>query len=112
VCGGVNPLFKALNVGGNAILAPLVKRGVMSGAMTIVTYVGRKSGKTFSTPVGYKRTGEGVRIMVALPDQKQWWRNFEGDGGELTVLLDKQQRTGHAVAKRSGKQVLVNVALT
>jgi hypothetical protein len=105
-------LFKALNVGGNAVFAPLVKRGGMSGSMTIVSYVGRRSGKTFSTPVGYKRTADGVRIMVALPDQKQWWRNFEGDGGEITVLLDKQERAGHAVAARSGKRVHVDVSLT
>jgi hypothetical protein len=107
----VNPLFKVLNLGANAILAPLVKRGGMSGSMTIVTYVGRRSGKTFSTPVAYKRTPSGVRIMVALPDQKQWWRNFEGDGGELTVLLDKQERSGHAVAARTDKQVHVDVSL-
>ncbi len=107
----MNPLFKVVNVGGNAILAPLVRRGGGAGSMTIVTYVGRRSGKTFSTPVGFKRTPEGVRIMVALPDQKQWWRNFEGDGGELTLLLDKQERTGRAVAARSGKRVYVDVSL-
>ena len=50
--------------------------------------------------------------MVALPDQKQWWRNFDGDGGELTVLLDEQDRNGHAVAARVGKQVRVDVTLT
>jgi hypothetical protein len=105
-------VYKALNVGGNAIFAPLVKRGAMSGALTIVTYVGRRSGKTFSTPVGYKRTSDGVRILVALPDQKTWWRNFVGDGGPITVLLDGAERTGHAVAERSGRKVYVNVTLS
>jgi hypothetical protein len=35
-----------------------------------------------------------------LSDAKTWWRNFVGDGGPLTLRLDGDERSGHAVAER------------
>ena len=80
------------------ILGPLVSR-----YLTVVTYTGRRSGRTFSTPVGYRLSGDVATIMVMLPDAKKWWRNFTGEGGPLTLDLPGGARTGHAVAQRSGK---------
>jgi hypothetical protein len=68
--------------------------------LTVVSYVGRRSGRTFSTPVAYRRTADGVVITVAIPDRKNWWRNFLDGGGPITVQLDGMDRTGHAVAHR------------
>ena len=48
--------------------------------MINIRYVGRRSGKTFETPVGYRRSGDSVIIGVMSPDKKTWWRNFLGDG--------------------------------
>ena len=80
------------------ILGPLVSRYI-----TVVTYTGRRSGRTFSTPVGYRLSGDVATIRVMLPDAKKWWRNFTGEGGPLTLDLPGGARTGHAVALRSGK---------
>lgn len=71
--------------------------------ITVVTYTGRRSGRTFSTPVGYRRTGDTVAIQVMMPDAKQWWRNFTGDGGPISLNLDGVDRPGHAVARRDGR---------
>ena len=80
--------------------------------LTQVTYTGRRSGRTFSTPVGYRRTGDVVTIGVRLPDAKSWWRNFTGEGAPLTLELDDADRTGHAVARRDEKgRVTVTVHL-
>ncbi|WP_326549322.1 hypothetical protein [Micromonospora sp. NBC_01813] len=80
--------------------------------ITIVTYTGRRSGRTFSTPVGYRRTAGTVTIAVKLPDAKKWWRNFLGDGGPLSLHLDGVNRPGHAVARRDDRgRVTVTVAL-
>jgi hypothetical protein len=80
--------------------------------LTQVTYTGRRSGRTFSTPVGYRRAGDVVTIGVRLPDAKKWWRNFTGDGGPLSLELDDTERTGHAVARRDEKgRVTVTVRL-
>ncbi|KDN22510.1 hypothetical protein [Amycolatopsis rifamycinica] len=89
---------------------PLVRRH-----LTRISYTGRRSGRTFSTPVGYRRTGDVVTIRVMMPDAKSWWRNFTGDGGPVTLELDGAGRAGHAghaVARRDGKgRVTVTVRL-
>jgi hypothetical protein len=81
--------------------------------LTVVTYTGRRSGRTFSTPVGYRRRGDVVTIPVGLPDAKTWWRNFTGDGGPIRLELDGVARAGHAVARRDARgRVTVEVRLT
>jgi hypothetical protein len=102
----VNGLFVGL------IDAP-VFGGFVRRGLIVIRYVGRRSGKTFETPVGYRRTGDTIIISVASPDSKAWWRNFLGDGGPITVLkLDGQDRTGHAVAHRDDEgRVKVTVKL-
>lgn len=71
-------------------------------AVTTVSYVGRRSGRNFSTPVGYRRDSDLVTILVDLPGVKNWWRNFTGDGAPITLRLDGTDRSGHAVAHRTG----------
>ncbi|WP_190817830.1 hypothetical protein [Saccharopolyspora pogona] len=68
--------------------------------LTVVTYTGRRSGRTFSTPVVYRRTADVVRIRVRFPDSKTWWRNFLGTGGPISLHLDDADRSGHAVGHR------------
>ncbi|WP_245930309.1 nitroreductase/quinone reductase family protein [Allonocardiopsis opalescens] len=86
--------------------------GPVSRHITIITYTGRRSGRTFSTPVGYRRAGDTVTIGVRLPDAKSWWRNFTGDGGTVRLDLDGSGRTGHATAHRDAKgRVTVTVRL-
>jgi hypothetical protein len=90
------------------IIGPFVRR-----AMINIRYVGRRSGKTIETPVGYRRSGEKIVINVMAPDNKTWWRNFLGDGGPITLLkFDGQDRTGHALADRDAAgRVSVTVTL-
>ena len=91
--------------------APLVGKLVRKG-ITVASYTGRRSGRTFSTPVGYRRQGDIVLIRVAYPDHKTWWRNFTGEGAPLTLELDGAQRTGHATSHRDDKgRVTVRVQL-
>jgi hypothetical protein len=88
----------------NALVRPFVAsplgRRLVGGTLTMVTYRGRRSGRVVSIPVGYEHDGDEVRIGVALPDQKSWWRNFTGDGHPIAIRLDGVDRTGHAVARR------------
>lgn len=86
---------------------------LVSRYLTVITYTGRRSGRTFSTPVGYRRETDTVTIGVRLPDAKTWWRNFTGAGGPLSLQLDGSDRTGHAVARRDDQgRVTVTVRLT
>jgi hypothetical protein len=81
------------------VLGALMRRGLVR-----IRYVGRKSGKTFEIPVGYRRSGDSIVIPVGMPDKKSWWRNFLGAGGAITLVgLDGRDRTGHAVATRNDR---------
>jgi len=92
--------------------SPLVG-GFVSRNIALLTYTGRRSARTFTIPVGYRRDGEEVVIAVGMPDAKTWWRNFLGDGSPLTLRLDGTDRAGHAVARRDEKgDVTVTVRLT
>ena len=54
--------------------------------------------------MGYRRSGDTLTINVTAPNAKNWWRNFLGEGGPITLLnLDGADRTGHAVANRDAK---------
>ncbi|GAA0641381.1 hypothetical protein GCM10010174_74750 [Kutzneria viridogrisea] len=86
---------------------------LVSRHITIVTYTGRRSGRTFSTPVAYRHAADTVTIGVQLPEAKTWWRNFVGEGGPISLQLNGTDRTGHATARRDEKgRVTVTVHLS
>ena len=85
--------------------------GLLKSNIAMVTYTGRRSGKTFTIPVAYRRRGDEIDIGANMPDAKTWWRNFLGEGAPLTVRLDDQERPGHAVAHRDDNgKVMVTVS--
>ncbi|ORB74534.1 nitroreductase/quinone reductase family protein [Mycobacterium scrofulaceum] len=84
----------------------------MRRSITLVTYTGRRSGRTFSIPVAYRRRGDEIEIAANMPEAKTWWRNFAGDGAPMSVTLDGVERAGHAVAHRGADgRVTVRVRL-
>lgn len=94
-----------------AMKAPVVGKFARRFAAQI-TYVGRKTGRTISLVVAYRRSGDTVTIAVGMPDRKKWWRNFLGEGAPMTLLLGDEERTGHAVAhrdERGGVEVTVQL---
>ncbi|MER5672215.1 hypothetical protein [Pseudonocardia alni] len=92
----------------NTVVTPLARSGRL-GAMTEISYAGRRSGTEFRLPVAFRPEGDGGVIRVELPDRKNWWRNFTGEGAPLRVRVDGAERPGHAVAVRDGRQVRVDV---
>jgi hypothetical protein len=104
------PLFNApvAALANSALLGRLVNRNI-----AMLTYTGRRSGRSFTIPVSFRRSGGEVIIGANMPEAKTWWRNFLDDGGPLTLQLDGTERTGHAVAERDEKgRVTVTVQLT
>jgi hypothetical protein len=102
----------------NAPVAAIAASPRFGGALrrsniALVTYTGRRSGRTFSIPVAYRRRDdETIDIGANLPDAKTWWRNFLGDGAPVRVTLDGVERAGHGVAHRDDKgRVTVQVRL-
>ena len=85
---------------------------IVNRNVAIITYTGRRSGRTFSIPVAYRRSGDELEIAANMPDAKTWWRNFLGDGAPLTVRLHGTEHGAHAVAERAENgRVTVRVRL-
>ncbi len=55
---------------------------LMSGRTVLVSFTGRRSGRTFTTPVNYLRSGDEVLIAT----DSAWWRNLTG-GAPVTLWL-------------------------
>ena len=65
--------------------------GLLSSWLMLVTYTGRKSGKTYTTPVSYVKAGDGVVFF----NSHKWWHNFES---RSTVALRIKGRNLHGTA--------------
>ncbi len=49
--------------------------------MGIITHVGRKSGKTYRTPVTVFSTHDGVAILLTYGPDRDWLKNLTAAGG-------------------------------
>ena len=84
----------------------------LSGQLALITVTGRRSGRTFTIPVGYRRTGNAVKIGVGWPERKRWWRNLRGEGATVRMRIRGRDYSGHAVARGDEQRgVTVEVAL-
>ncbi|CCQ15178.1 putative uncharacterized protein [Rhodococcus sp. AW25M09] len=80
--------------------------------MGILTYTGRKSGKKISLPLAFSRKGDHLKVGVAVPDRKNWWKNFITDAGRVDVDLGGNHYTGLATSTRDDRgRVFVDIAL-
>jgi len=73
--GMVNPIMKFL------LKSPF--HSLLSDGLSILTFKGRKSGKTYSTPVAYHTKGEDI---VYVFTRSNWWKNLR-DGETATLRL-------------------------
>jgi hypothetical protein len=65
---------------------------LLSGALCVVSWSGRQSGKRFSIPTGYQREGDEVIVMLTKPFEKSWWKNFRSPW-PADLLLAGEERT-------------------
>lgn len=79
--------------------------GLISSSIMLITYIGQRSGKEFSTPVNYVRIGE--TLWVSTTRQRKWWRNFK-DGWPIKVLLHRKQLEGVAQAITDPERVILS----
>jgi deazaflavin-dependent oxidoreductase (nitroreductase family) len=68
---------------------------LLDGELMLVTVTGRKSGKRYTIPVGYQRSGNRIMVLVSRAKTKNWWRNFR-EPGPITVFT--RGKTYEAVA--------------
>jgi hypothetical protein len=65
--------------------------GLVSDKIMLISFVGRKSGRLFTTPVSYMQNGDVVMLFT----HADWWRNLVG--GSVVTLQIRGKRL-HAKA--------------
>jgi deazaflavin-dependent oxidoreductase (nitroreductase family) len=61
--------------------------GMLSNGMMLLTVTGRKTGRKYTTPVGYYR--ENGYLWVLTSRDRTWWKNLQG-GADVSLLLKRQ----------------------
>lgn len=81
---------------GNIFVNPLLHSPLhflLSSQVLLISVTGRKTGKTYTTPVQYRR--EGDSLIIFTQRQRKWWRNLQG-GASVTLWLRGQSVIGDA----------------
>src|SRR5512135_1979991 len=75
--------------------------GLVSSSILLISFTGRKSGKTYSTPVSYSQTGDQVTIFT----HAAWWKNLRS-GAPVTLHLRGLEIQGIAETFAEDKQAV------
>ena len=78
----------------NSIMAFILRsplHGLLSGSTMLITYTGRKSGKSITLPANWVR--DGNTVFVTSLRARTWWRNLRG-GAPVTVRLQGRDYSG------------------
>lgn len=67
--------------------------GMLSNGMMLITITGRKTGKTYTTPVGYYVEAEYLWVVTSR--ERKWWKNLQG-GAQVNLLLKRKPVNGIA----------------
>jgi hypothetical protein len=93
----------------NSIMIWLLRsplHGLLSGQMVLLTITGQKSGKTFTLPVNYVRSGEW--LLTTSYQKRTWWRNLRG-GARLSVHLAGKEYPAWGEALEAPTEVAENL---
>jgi deazaflavin-dependent oxidoreductase (nitroreductase family) len=74
----------------------------------LITVTGRKSGKTYTTPINYVRQ-DNTLLVISLRD-RTWWKNLRG-GARVTVRLQGQDLKGTGQALEDPEAVASDLLL-
>jgi len=76
--------------------------GLLSNGTMLITVTGRKTGKKYTTPVGYYQQAGYLWILTSR--DRQWWRNLK-NGAEVSLLLKRKPVQGFAEAELEAQAV-------
>jgi hypothetical protein len=66
-----------------------------STQIALVTFTGKKSGRTFTTPMAYHDFGETIIIALAETQGRNWWRNYI-ETAPMDMLIKGKNISGFA----------------
>ena len=78
------------------------RHGMVSDRYMLLTFTGRKTGRTFTTPITYQRVDD--RVFVVTSENFGWWKNLRG-GAEVEVLIRQQTYRGLATASLEPERI-------
>ena len=79
---------------------------LVSQSMMLMTYQGRKSGKTYSVPMSYLENGEALYTISSR--DRVWWRNLRG-GASVTLRVRGADLQARAEAIEDERQVTTHL---
>lgn len=77
--------------------------GMVSKFTLLISFTGRKSGKTYTTPVSYTQNGDQVTVFT----HANWWKNLRG-GVPVTLRMQGRDVRGIAEPIAEDKQAVAN----
>ena len=90
---------------GNDFMAWILRspfHGMLSNGMMLITIKGRKTGKTYTTPVGYYVKNDYLWVITSR--ERTWWKNLQG-GAQVGMLLKRKPVQGTADVELDEKSV-------
>lgn len=75
--------------------------GVVSKTILLITFTGRKSGKTYTTPVSYSQHDDQVYVFT----HATWWKNLH-NGTPVTLRIRGRELQGLAEPVAEDKQAV------
>lgn len=94
---------------GNGFMSWLLRspfHGLLSGGMMLITVTGRKTGKQYTTPVGFYRENDDLWVLTSR--DRTWWKNLQGEA-QVSLLL--QRKAVNAIAKPELESEIVETLL-
>lgn len=76
--------------------------GLLSKGMMLITVTGRKTGRKYTTPVGFFR--EDGYLWVLTSRNRTWWKNLQG-GAPVSLLLQREPVSATAEPQLEAKTV-------
>lgn len=90
----------AFNRAMTAVLRSPVHR-IVSKSILLITFTGRKSGKTYTTPVSYSQSDDQVWIFT----HAGWWKNLRNNA-PVTLRIRGRELQGFAEPVAGDRQVI------
>ena len=89
---------------GNDLVALLLRSpfNFLLGNTMLLTVTGRVTGRKYTTPVGYYRTGKELWVITSR--DRTWWRNLK-DGARVEMRIRGKVVSGFAIAELDEKAV-------
>ena len=88
----------------NKIMSTVLRsplHGMVSKSIMLITFTGRKSGKTYTTPISYTRDGN----LVTAFTHAKWARNLVG-GAPVTLMIKNKALQGQADVVSDEKEAI------